>query len=447
MSTERSSPSVLIVGGGIGGLMLAILLERSNIPYHIYEQAAQVRPLGAAMTVGGNILPVFEQLGLLEEIESISLPCNSIDIYNGRQEKLGSIVLEGHRVVTGYESLIFERPKFYDILRRQVPDHKISMNKKVLRTTEKDGKVTIHCADSTTYEGDILVGADGVYSSIRQNMYKKMDEQGLLPKSDLEGFTVGYITTVGVAYPQNPGKYPQLAENISHFSSTIGENNQTWTVIGTPDKSVCWGVSIQLPKAQVMEQQYQNSEWSAESNEAMLADFRDKVCPWGGTMGEIIDATPKDRITKFFLEERVFKTWHHGHTVLIGDACHKMLPSAGQGAVNAMQDAVVLANCLHNMTDSSPRSIKAVFQEYYRQRFDRAALQAERSRTWTKIISGHTWFERFIRHLMLNYVPSWLLHRSAINMYDYRPQITWLPLTQERGTGRALPQEGRRDTH
>jgi hypothetical protein len=104
------------------------------------------------------------------------------------------------------------------------------MNKKVLRTTEKDGKITLHCADSTTYEGDILVGADGLYSSIRQNMYKKMDEQGLLPKSDLEGFTVGYITTVGVAFPQNPGKYPQLAENISHFSSTIGENNQTVSI-------------------------------------------------------------------------------------------------------------------------------------------------------------------------------------------------------------------------
>jgi len=111
-------------------------------------------------------------------------------------------------------------------------------------------------------------------------------------------------------------------------------------VISTADKSVCWGVTIQLPKAQVMERQYQNSEWSAESNEAILADFRDKVCPWGGTMGEIIDATPKDRITKFFSEEKVFRTWHHGHTVLIGDGewlfskksglCEPPSPPSGQ---------------------------------------------------------------------------------------------------------------------
>jgi 2-polyprenyl-6-methoxyphenol hydroxylase-like FAD-dependent oxidoreductase len=131
---------------------------------------------------------------------------------------------------TGYESLLFERPKFYDILRRQVPDHKISMSKKVLRSEEKDGRVIIHCADSTTYEGDILVGADGAYSGVRQSIYKQMEEKGILPKADLESFTIGYVTMVGVSEPKNPTKYSQLSENISYFSTVLGENNQSVSV-------------------------------------------------------------------------------------------------------------------------------------------------------------------------------------------------------------------------
>ncbi|KAG0226926.1 hypothetical protein BGX31_007147 [Mortierella sp. GBA43] len=399
------------------------------------------------MTIGANIIPVFEQLGLLEEIESISLPCPKLDLYNSRVKSLGSILLKGHKMVTGYESLLFERPKFYDILRRHVPDHKISMSKKVLRSEEKDGRVIIHCADSTTYEGDILVGADGAYSGVRQSMYKQMEEKDILPKADLESFTIGYVTMVGVSEPKNPTKYSQLSENISHFSTVLGENNQSWTVVSVSDKRVCWGTGIQLPKSQAREQQFRNSEWGPESNEAMIAEFRDRPCPWGGTMGEIMDDTPKELISKVFLEEKVFKTWYHGRTVLIGDACHKMLPSAGQGAVNAMQDAVVLANCLYNMTDSSSSSITAAFQEYYRQRSDRAAMQVERSRNWGKIMSGHTWTERLIRHLILNYIPYWIQVQSAIKTFEYRPQIHWLPLAKERGTGRALPQEGRKDGH
>ncbi|KAF9899615.1 hypothetical protein BX616_002930, partial [Lobosporangium transversale] len=105
-------------------------------------------------------------------------------------------------------------------------------------------------------------------------------------------------------------------------------------------------------------------------------------------MGEIFDATPPERISKVFLEEKLFKTWYYGRTVLIGDACHKMLPAAGVGAVNAMQDVVVLANCLYSMNSSTQEDITALFQEYYKQRFHRAANEIERSKAMAKMIAG-----------------------------------------------------------
>jgi len=105
--------------------MLGLLLERINIPYHIFERATEPRPLGmrlygayeaftiatldfltlnhsfidlgSVMTLGPTILPAFEQLGLLEEIEKMSLLCNSLDMYNEHMEKLGAIDLTGHK--------------------------------------------------------------------------------------------------------------------------------------------------------------------------------------------------------------------------------------------------------------------------------------------------------------------------------------------------------------
>ncbi|KAF9996625.1 hypothetical protein BGZ79_009630 [Entomortierella chlamydospora] len=106
-------------------------------------------------------------------------------------------------------------------------------------------------------------------------------------------------------------------------------------------------------------------------------------------MKDIFDVTPRELICKVFLEEKVFQTWYHGRSVLIGDACHKLLPGAGQGAVMAMKDAVVLANCIYNMRDESDKSINAAFNSYHRQRHREADEIIKGSNIMTKIMFGH----------------------------------------------------------
>lgn len=61
----------------------------------------------------------------------------------------------------------------------------------------------------------------------------------------------------------------------------------------------------------------------------MIAEVKDFLTPFGGTMGELISATPRDKISRVFLEDKLFETWHAGRTVLIGDACHKVLEKKG----------------------------------------------------------------------------------------------------------------------
>ncbi|KAF9079842.1 hypothetical protein BGX27_005901, partial [Mortierella sp. AM989] len=162
---EQYIPDVLIIGAGLGGLMLGAVLEKADISYHIFERAAEVRPLGSAIAISGNILPVFEQLGIYDEMKNESIRHDEMDYYDANIKHLGAISAKGHKKACGYGYLIFARPKLYALLRRQVPDHKITMSKKVLRTKEHNDKVTVVCSDNTEYECRILVGADGAYSA------------------------------------------------------------------------------------------------------------------------------------------------------------------------------------------------------------------------------------------------------------------------------------------
>jgi hypothetical protein len=74
-----------------------------------------------------------------------------------------------------------------------------------------------------------------------------------------------------------------------------------------------------MSAVEAKEQQFRNSEWGPEANDAMLKEFSDLSHPWGGKMGDIFDATPKNLISKVYLEEKLFKTWHSGRVVLAGD--------------------------------------------------------------------------------------------------------------------------------
>ncbi|KAG0255405.1 hypothetical protein BG011_005151 [Mortierella polycephala] len=443
--SNTKTTTVLIVGAGLGGLMMGALLERTGINYCIFERAVKVKPLGSVMALGANILPVFEQLGLLDELHKISLPVPSMEIYDADLNLKGSMKLGKHKDISGYKSIVFARPDLYELMLKQVPPQKIMMGKRVLRTEEKDDHVFIYCSDNSTYQGDILIGADGAYSGVRQNLYKHLDTKGLLPKSDLGDFTIASTLATGVAKPADPDKYPQLKDPFVHFSSVMGGGRRVWSSVNVPGNQICWTLIYQFKDyAEAKEQHFRNSEWAPEMNEAMLKEYYNDPCPYGGIMGDLIDATPKDLVSKVFVEEKLFETWFHGRTVLIGDACHKILPGAGQGAVNAMQDAVILANCLYELADATPKSVTTAFQDYYNQRYPHAKAVLKYSQFISNTMNGQNWRERALRHILLNYIPEWVQNRNYAKQAEYRPQAAFLPLVENRGTGHVLPQKASR---
>ncbi|KAF8947876.1 hypothetical protein BGZ47_007544 [Haplosporangium gracile] len=368
MSTN-DKPTVLIVGGGLGGLLLGTLFEKSGVPYTIFERAAIVKPLGAALAVGPTLLPIFQQIGIYDDIVAAGKLLTHTRAY---KESLEIIKATDYRPVeeyTGYGNYIIARPAFYDIMLRQIPTHKIHFGHRVLNISEEDGKVTVHLSNNQTYKGDIIVGADGAYSAVRQRMYEQLKAKGQLPKEDQEDLPFSCTCLVGQTKVLDPDEFPIIKEPVCQFRGVLGgDKPYTWGFMTTANNTLTWSVLHHLSKTTSKEAEQQrfrnndNAEWSDHSAAAMCDETRDFPLQLDDgkkrTMGDLYDLTNKEYISKVMLEEKVFTTWHHGRYVLMGD-----------GAVTAMHDAIALANLIYAMPTETLDDITQIFEEYKTERY------------------------------------------------------------------------------
>ncbi|KAF9543219.1 hypothetical protein EC957_001094 [Mortierella hygrophila] len=417
-------PRVLIAGAGLAGLFLGILLEKAGIPYEIFERSAQIRHLGAIMCLSPNILPAFEQLGLLDELLSFSKPSFGGVMLTDELKLIGKTVANAnYSDFIGYDHVLFARPELHDMLFNKIPKEKLHMSKKVLSFQQNHEGVMLRFSDNTNIHGDILVGADGAHSAVRQHLYKTLEKESLLPKSDTKAMSKGYISLVGTTNALDPVMYPGVLNEDSEAFYMIGDKDTPYT----------------LDIAEFANEQFKSSDWVPQQNQKTMDEIRHFKTPYG-TMGDLFDATDVERVSKVYFEDMLFETWNHGRTILIGDAAHKLLPSSGAGAVNAMQDAVLLANHLYDIFPTSFENIKTALTEYKEERFDAIKDQYPQSHINAKLIYGHTFSERVLRHVVFNWVPKSLQLKQLLKGTGYRPQANFLPQAPKRGTMDVIPQ-------
>ncbi|KAG0338065.1 hypothetical protein BG000_004611 [Podila horticola] len=443
MTTEKSK--VLVIGAGLGGVTLCLLLERAGVRYELFERAAQVKPLGSAISLGAGILPLFEQLGLLDEFISHSKPTYAGSMYNEKRELENNIDLKFLGEVGGHSNYIIPRPILYDILLRQIPQHKIHMSKKVISVDQSTSGVTIVCADGTTAHGDILVGADGAYSGVRQSLYEKLVKEGVLPSSDSEPLPFSCTALVGNTVPLDPELFPELKQEDSCNKGVLGDNRPySLMTFSTKYDTICWVLVHHLNQTtSKTSDTFKNSEWGPEAAEAMCNEVRDFAIPGGPNndmvLGDLIDKTPKDLISKVMLEEKVFDTWYYGRIALLGDACHKVNPAGGMGAINAMMDAVTLANWINVLTTSSTHEeIDTAFREYQNERRPMAVKAFADSQMMSKLVAMN--FTGKVVRFLSRHIPVWVNRMVFSRSVEYRPQASFMPLAPDRGSSPALPQ-------
>ncbi|KAI7824878.1 hypothetical protein BC939DRAFT_137020 [Gamsiella multidivaricata] len=368
---QPTKAKVLIVGAGIGGLVLGALLQKAGIEFEIFERAKKIVPLGSAISLGANVMYFFEQLGIADEIKANSKYVKEGFQYHDDMQQTGRYVYAYSFERYGHYSHIIPRPIVYDIIMRLVPKEKIHFGVKVTSLLQDMNGVMIRTSDNQTHQGDILVGADGAHSAVRQSLYQQLDQKGLLPASDKEHLPFTNVCLVGTTEPLDVKKYKFLDQEECYFVGIIARNiPYTWVLFSTNDYRICWMAIEHLDKKSTKDDEsFQNSEWGPEAAEAMCKEVRDFPLPHGLILGDLIDQTPKELISKVMLEEKLFETWNGGRTVLIGDACHKMHPAAGLGAVSAIHDAVVLASRLYELPSTEQQDIEKVLRDYRDERY------------------------------------------------------------------------------
>ncbi|KAF9202994.1 hypothetical protein BGZ49_006906 [Haplosporangium sp. Z 27] len=439
-----SNPKILIVGAGLGGLTLALLLERASIDYEIYDRFTSLSSVGSAISLAPNILPLFEQLGLLEGLKKIWKNVKNGVIYNESSdgdslEYVATTEFTEIEALSGYPTVVMSRPDLHAFLLSQVPSHRIHLGKRVLSISQDDlGGVIIRTSDGMTHEGDIVVGSDGAHSSVRQSLYKLMSSKGSLPSSDMEDLKVCHMSIHGTTEPVDTRIVPESEDGYSRCNAIIGHKKpQTWRNFEIPENRFCWRVDVQLQsKSFEHTNAFRSTDWGSESCSSIEPEWHSFKVPLGAngsyiTIGDLIDSTCQDNITKVMLEEKLYTTWYHRRTVLIGD-----------GAVNAMLDAVALANAIYEIADNAtPANIRSAFKEYYNERYSLAKSDFQASQRAAKLLAGQTWTDSFMRKAMFNFMPTAVLRMLYIKTLAYRPQASFLPKIEYRGNGKVAPQK------
>lgn len=131
-----------------------------------------------------------------------------------------------YHIRTGYDYLLFTRPRLHDLLVSKVPPERIHFGKRVVWAEHKPNGVSIQCEDGTSYSGDILVGADGAYSAVRDALFKTLHCDHLLPAKDKKEMNRGYVCLVGTTLPLDPEKNLLIKEEQSNYYQIIGEGSQ-----------------------------------------------------------------------------------------------------------------------------------------------------------------------------------------------------------------------------
>ncbi|KAG0200264.1 hypothetical protein BGX28_006629, partial [Mortierella sp. GBA30] len=449
-SQSSSNVKIIIIGAGICGLMTAIQLERAGMDYIVVEKARALTVFGAGLSLTPACNYILDQLGMLEEINKVSHSCSKIDYLREDLSKVGVMNAGDNKGRYGYDGILITRPAFYDILLSKVPKEKIHWGKRMVGFKQDEHSVEIECQDNldpsihnveenkmVTYTADILIGADGAYSAVRRKLYESMQAKGLkLPREDLAPLRFDSNCVIGVTDVLTEEEYPVLKEKsgdlyvlidkkkaIQVYLFTFAENRLGWHICGRMDKP-----------EEYDEKDFRFSDWKPAAAGELCEMVRHFKCPFGGTIGNVMDRTPKERLSQVMLEDKYFSTWYHQRTVLMGDACHKHLPFGGQGANQAILDSVHLVNQLYGIPSNSLQDITKWFKAYYGYRSPNAKEVFKSTSLVASILSSRGYISDVVRFFALGHLPDVINNLGMDGMNSDRPFLCFLPPPPGKGS-------------
>jgi len=347
-------PRVLIAGGGIGGLTAALALVRSGCDVEVYEQAAELKEVGAGVQLAANGTRVLHELGIGEPLKSLACEATGKEVRlwsTGETWKLfdlGAVSIERY----GYPYLTVYRPDLLGVLANALRREKaaaLHLGATCVGFTQDSEGVRLQLDDGTEARGDALIGADGVHSPIRQGLFGPEQPsftgiiawRGVIPMERLPARMARSVGTNWIGPGAHVVHYPLRSGSLMNFVGALERADwqvESWSERGTTEELAA-----------------DFAGW----NEDVQTMIRNIETPYKWAL---MARAPMDR-------------WTIGRVSLLGDACHSMVPLLAQGANMAIEDGFVLARCLKACRDDVPGALR----RYENARRDRTRRAVEGS--------------------------------------------------------------------
>ncbi|HEY9090865.1 FAD-dependent monooxygenase [Parasphingorhabdus sp.] len=397
----------VIAGGGIGGLNAALCFHAFGWDVELCEQAADLGEIGAGLQISPNGMKVLRALGIDKQVEATGFRPRAIQLRMGNVER-GKVVGRSLRKgpsnqpiftvsTTDYEDIFgapylhVHRADLVAVLKQALEDRTSAIIRTGATVTgygqDEDG-AWVMLADGTRVAGDIVVGADGIRSAMRAQMVGAQEPvftgntawRAVVPVEKLGRNAPLPVSTIWLGEGKHAVTYLLRGGKLANFVGVVERDdwhNESWTEEGSRDDA--------------------------------LADF----AGWHPTITTLLEQADAHYRWALFDRPPLGK-WVDGRAVLLGDACHPMLPFMAQGAVQAIEDGYVLARYLAEKDD-----YRTALSAYFTARHDRTARVQAAART-----NMHLYHQRSGAGKLATYGPMWLADKIKPDLANQR--LDWL---------------------
>jgi salicylate hydroxylase/6-hydroxynicotinate 3-monooxygenase len=372
----RKKRGVAIAGAGLGGLTAAATLRRAGFEVRVYEQASRLTRVGAGIQMMPNSMKVLRQIGIEERVRRTSFEPYS---HLNRQWDTGEVLRElpMPERLFGAPYLCMHRGDLHEALVSILPPGVIRLGKKLVGLEARGGQVTLRFEDRTAERADLVIGADGVHSIVRDII-------------------------IGPDAPLHKGRiaYRAVFPSALMGDKDVGRSRTKWW--GVDRHIVIYYTKRDRSEIYLITSVPEPAEWLTReswSTRGDVVELRNAYEGFHPDVRAVVEACP-DCHKWAILERDPLPRWSEGRVVLLGDACHPMTPYMAQGAATAMEDAAVLTRCLAEVEGDAPET---AFERYEAHRKPRTSrIQA--------ISSANTWMQGGSED------PSWLYGYDAWNV-------------------------------
>jgi len=316
--------TVNIIGAGIGGLTTALTLKQKGLNVKIYESSAEIKPVGAGIIIANNAMQVFQKLGLQDKIEKVGNKISFMKITDTQLNDISVVDLSEYEKKYGVHNIAIHRGELQKILADEIGFENINLSKR-LSKIEKEELFKLTFEDNTTFECKLVIGADGIKSVVRNQLFKESTLRNANQKC-----------WRGICEIDLPKNYH------NELNEAWGKGKR-FGFVKISDKKVYW---YALTNANKFSKKTTNlievfKEFHTDILKIISATNKEQII-----LNDIIDLKPIDK-------------WQAENVCLIGDAAHATTPNLGQGACQAIEDAYVLGKLL-----DEGLAIESTFKQY-----------------------------------------------------------------------------------